>query len=107
MARTTQHGVDKKCVDKRCVKLVPKQMVPVPYTMEELRQMFWSHDTNRDERLSRKELKDAFNDLGARIPGWRAHRALIHADDNGDGYVSEKEVDELVNYAVKLGYTVK
>ncbi|KAL5777786.1 hypothetical protein ACOSP7_010712 [Xanthoceras sorbifolium] len=107
MVHMTQHVVDKKGVDKRCVKHVPKQMVPVPYTMEQLRQMFWSHDANRDGRLSRKELKDAFNDLGARIPGWRAHRALNRADDNGDGYVSEDEVDELVSYAVKLGYTVK
>ncbi|KAL5847423.1 hypothetical protein ACOSQ3_010947 [Xanthoceras sorbifolium] len=100
MVHMTQHVVDKKGVDKRCVK-------GMPYTMEQLRQMFWSHDANRDGRLSRKELKDAFNDLGARIPGWRAHRALNRADDNGDGYVSEDEVDELVSYAVKLGYTVK
>ncbi|KAH7567413.1 hypothetical protein JRO89_XS07G0068600 [Xanthoceras sorbifolium] len=57
MVHMTQHVVDKKGVDKRCVK-------GMPYTMEQLRQMFWSHDANRDGRLSRKELKDAFNDLG-------------------------------------------
>ncbi|KAI9201764.1 hypothetical protein LWI28_028892 [Acer negundo] len=96
-----------KGTDRRLVRKLCDRRAPVPYTQEQLRGMFWRYDTNKDGKLSRKELKDAFNYLGASIPGWRAHRALHHADDNGDGYISEEEVDELINYAVKLGYVVK
>ncbi|KAK3231391.1 hypothetical protein Dsin_003272 [Dipteronia sinensis] len=96
----------RKGVGKNCDIIYVKQE-PIPYTMEQLRGMFWRYDTNRDGRLSRKELKEAFNCLGSSIPGWRAHRALNRADDNGDGYISEEEVDELVSYAFKLGYVVK
>ncbi|KAK3231393.1 hypothetical protein Dsin_003274 [Dipteronia sinensis] len=98
-------GKDKSC-DKLCQRKFAQKGVPVPCTAEELRVAFWRYDTDRDGQLSRKELKEAFNYLGASIPGWRAHRALNHADKNGDGYISGKEVDELVNYAAKLGYVV-
>ncbi|KAK2660310.1 hypothetical protein Ddye_006843 [Dipteronia dyeriana] len=99
MASTTTRSVGKKCL-RNTVNPVPV----LPCTMEQLRGMFWRYDTNRDGKLSRKELKEAFNYLGAFIPGWRAHRALNHADGNGDGYITEEEVDDLVNYVVKLGY---
>ncbi|KAK2660308.1 hypothetical protein Ddye_006841 [Dipteronia dyeriana] len=94
-------GEDKSC-DKLCQRKYAKKGVPIPCTTEQLRVAFWRYDTNRDGRLSRKVLKEAFNYLGASIPGWRAHRALNHAD----GYISGEEVDELINYAVKLGYIV-
>ncbi|KAK0576110.1 hypothetical protein LWI29_012098 [Acer saccharum] len=99
MVHTTYRGVDKSC--PRNIVEVP---VPVPCTKEQLKMTFWRYDTNRDRKLSRKELKEAFDYLGAYIPGWRAFRALNHADGNGDGYITEEEVDELINYAVKLGY---
>ncbi|KAK3231397.1 hypothetical protein Dsin_003278 [Dipteronia sinensis] len=89
-----------------CLRGDAKKEFPVPYNKEQLRGMFWRYDTNKDDKLSRKELKEAFSNLGASIPAWRAHRALNHADNNGDGYISGEEVDELINYAVKLGYIV-
>ena len=104
MAFPTTRGVDKNCNRNRVIHRVKR--VPIPYTTEQLRGMFWRYDTNRDGKLSRKELKEAFNCLGSSIPGFRAHRALNRADENGDGYISEEEVEELVSYAVKLGYTV-
>ncbi|KAK0577525.1 hypothetical protein LWI29_034382 [Acer saccharum] len=105
MAFATTRGVDKNCA-RNLFKSRDKQW-PIRYTPEQLRGMFWRYDTNRDGKLSRKELKEAFNCLGSSIPGFRAHRALNRADENGDGYISEEEVEELVSYAVKLGYVVK
>ncbi|KAJ0085489.1 hypothetical protein Patl1_08979 [Pistacia atlantica] len=40
------------------------------------------------------------------LKAWRTWRALCHADENGDGYINEKEFDELVKYAVKCGYAI-
>ncbi|RVW99965.1 hypothetical protein CK203_024689 [Vitis vinifera] len=58
-------------------------------------------------RLNKAELKQAFQHLGALIPGWRAHRALHHADADGDGCISEKEMKDLVEYAAKFGYRAR
>lgn len=76
------------------------------YTEEQLKGMFWRFDKNQDGHLSKQELKAAFKNLGAIFPGFRADRGLRHADHNGDGYISEDEVDELVKYAIKQGYKV-
>ncbi|KAL3497456.1 hypothetical protein ACH5RR_040188 [Cinchona calisaya] len=71
----------------------------------QLSDIFKQHDKNGDRRLDRAELKEAFKQLGAMIPSWRAARALHHADLNGDGYIDEEEMTGLVNYALRLGYT--
>nr|POF25836.1 putative calcium-binding protein cml10 [Quercus suber] len=84
-----------------------KQGPPVPPTEEQLRNIFKKYDTNNDKKLSREELKKAFDYLGSLIPGFRADRGLHHADANKDGYVNEGEMDELVKYAVQVGFTVK
>ena len=49
----------------------------------------------------------AFACLGSIIPGIRANRGLHHADANKDGFVNEKEMNELVKYAVRAGFSVK
>ncbi|KAK7857419.1 calmodulin-like protein 5 [Quercus suber] len=80
---------------------------PLPPTEDQLRNIFKKYDTNNDNKLSREELKKAFDYLGSLIPGFRADRGLHHADANKDGYVNEREMDELVKYAVRVGFTVK
>ncbi|XP_028067627.1 calmodulin-like protein 5 [Camellia sinensis] len=75
--------------------------------MPMLKGIFKKHDKNGDGRLSRKELKKAFEELGAWIPDWRAWRGLSNADANGDGFISEEEMNSLVLYAMRFGYTVK
>ena len=79
----------------------------LPPTEDQLRQIFKKYDTNNDNLLSREELKKAFNYLGSIIPGIRANRGLHHADANKDGVVDEGEMNELVKYAVGLGFKVK
>ncbi|GMN35191.1 hypothetical protein TIFTF001_005138 [Ficus carica] len=69
--------------------------------------LFRRYDADGDSRLSMEELKNAFSSLGSFAPGWRAIRALCRVDKNSDGFVDEQELDNLVRYAAKRGYTLK
>ncbi|WCJ35406.1 hypothetical protein M5689_016663 [Euphorbia peplus] len=76
----------------------------ISLTEGQLKALFKENDSNRDGKLSKEEIKRAFIKLGSRLPNWRVNRALRHADGDGDGDITEKELDELVKYAVKLEY---
>ena len=78
---------------------------PVPEDV--LKKIFKNHDTNNDGLLSKQELRNAFKDLGSWFPGFRATGGINHADANKDGFIDENELEALVNYALKLGYTLK
>lgn len=78
---------------------------PMPVT--ELKAIFKRFDTYKDGRLSKQELRNAFASLGSHLPGWRAGRGLKQADGNRDGYVSDKELEVLLQYVLKCGYTNK
>lgn len=74
---------------------------------DQLRDIFRSLDKSADKFLSRDEIKAGFSRLGAHCPGWRAFWGLRCADANKDGLIDVDEFEELVNYALKIGYTVK
>ena len=95
--------LNKKNISDEC----RAKVIPMRYTEEQLKNLFKSSDANRDGRLSRQELKNAFASLGSFAPGWRAFRALRRADKNRDGYVDDDELDYVVKYAAKRGYTIK
>ncbi|CAL8996383.1 unnamed protein product [Prunus brigantina] len=79
----------------------------VPYTKEQIRDVFKRHETNGDGQLSKEELDAAFDELGAKWPPFRAWFAQRYADDNGDGFISiDKELSKLVEYALGLKYTL-
>ncbi|XVF64040.1 hypothetical protein PTKIN_Ptkin09bG0135300 [Pterospermum kingtungense] len=88
------------CKHKRC------KCMPVPLTKVQLKQILQMFDTDGDCRLSKKELKKAFCYIGSHYPDWRANRALHRADYNNDGYISEGEMDDLVEYVWQCGYTI-
>ncbi|OAY50922.1 hypothetical protein MANES_05G173000v8 [Manihot esculenta] len=79
----------------------------VNFTEEQLKKIFMEFDENRDNLLSKDEIKKAFNYLGAMIPEFRAIRGIKKADTNGDGMVDLSELNDLISYAFKLGYSVK
>ncbi|KAJ9189911.1 hypothetical protein P3X46_001159 [Hevea brasiliensis] len=80
---------------------------PVPFTEEQVRQIFMRFDLNHDNVLSREEIRQAFQYLGAMFPGQKARQAMKVADANGDGAVDLSEIDDLVKYAYNLGYVVR
>ncbi|OMO74803.1 Calcium-binding EF-hand [Corchorus olitorius] len=79
---------------------------PEPLTEAQLRSIFKRADENRDGRLDKHELRNAFVSLGSHLPCWRAGQGLHRADGNRDGYISEDEMDALIQYALKIGYTM-
>ncbi|XVE70062.1 hypothetical protein DITRI_Ditri10aG0041600 [Diplodiscus trichospermus] len=98
-----------KCRDKGCrisTIDIPKRAA-VTVTEEQVRGIFNRYDADKDGRLNKQELKEAFASLGSRAPGLRASLALHHADTNGDGYISEAEFEKLVKYTLKRGYKFK
>ena len=78
---------------------------PELLTEEQLKGIFKRYDKNNDGRLSKRELNAAFEALGSYLPQWRAWRGICNADVNGDGLISEKELDRLAQYALQFGYT--
>ncbi|KAJ0085486.1 hypothetical protein Patl1_08975 [Pistacia atlantica] len=85
---------------------VDKPIPDWPLDEKQLKEIFKKSDVNGDGRLTKEELKKAFEKLGSRNPGWRVHRAFRHADNNKDGSISLEELDELVKYVVGLGYRI-
>ena len=73
--------------DKGCCKPVADE--------EQLNKIFDRFDSNGDGHLSWEELKSAYNILGMSFPSLRALKALCVADENRDGYISQKEFIKL------------
>ncbi|XWS21179.1 hypothetical protein CRYUN_Cryun30bG0033200 [Craigia yunnanensis] len=67
---------------------------------DEIMSLFKRYDVNKDGKLSWEEVKAGFRRLQSRFPAYRTQRAFQMADKNGDGYISEAELDELVTYAL-------
>ena len=84
----------------------PKHIV-VPYHEEQLRGFVRCCAQNGRGRLWKEELNKLFRGLGSHFAAWRVWRARRRADTNGDGYIIEKEIPDLVKYVSKCNYTMK
>ncbi|CAL5061600.1 unnamed protein product [Urochloa decumbens] len=60
-------------------------------------------DANHDGRISKHELREAFRRHGGGrlLATWRCGRAVHHADTNGNGFVDDAEIENLVAFARK------
>ncbi|KAE9600039.1 hypothetical protein Lal_00046229 [Lupinus albus] len=71
----------------------------LPKIEKKIREILRKADKNKDNCLSRDELKKAFKDLGSYLPDLRSYLAMKKADINRDGRISgEDELDMLVDY---------
>lgn len=73
---------------------------------EEMKAIFKEHDFDGDGRLSVKEISRAFGTLGAFLPRYRAARGFCIADDDCDGFITEQELEKVVDYAIKCKYNL-
>ncbi|XVF36261.1 hypothetical protein REPUB_Repub19eG0042800 [Reevesia pubescens] len=55
-------------------------------------------------RLYKDDLKNAFEYLGALMPGYKAVAALKYIDTDKNGYIKGNELDALIEYAYGSGY---
>ena len=75
-----------------------------PLTAKQIREIFRRHVKDLDNKVSWNELKAAFSELDASYPDFRADRALVFADPNGDGLIaSDYEMDELASVLCLAG----
>ncbi|KAJ6328123.1 hypothetical protein OIU77_009919 [Salix suchowensis] len=71
-------------------------------TEEQLKEVFKRFEAKEEPVLHRKDLEKAFNHFGLFFP----HHAATVSDAKKEGRVKLTELDDLVNSAVRLGYTV-
>ncbi|KAF3672037.1 hypothetical protein CQW23_29971 [Capsicum baccatum] len=77
-----------------------------PLSDQQVKGMLKKYDKNRDGKLSKQELRFAFKEMGLHFCRRKAGKALRIADNNGDGYINEEEMTELVQYASKWGFRI-
>ncbi|KAB1220358.1 hypothetical protein CJ030_MR3G009818 [Morella rubra] len=81
-----------------------KSVGSVPFTREALVGVFNRHDKNNDGRLSKSELKEAFEEIGSRCSKVRASLELHHADKNHNGFIDKGEFEKLIDHVLKHNY---
>ncbi|KAL5847439.1 hypothetical protein ACOSQ3_010963 [Xanthoceras sorbifolium] len=82
------------------------KLTAAPQTEQLIRALFQRHDTDHNGFLDKAEVEKAFRELGSLLPSYRAYRGIKIADDNGDGFIDIHELQKLVQYAKKQGYTI-
>ncbi|KGN62517.1 probable calcium-binding protein CML36 [Cucumis sativus] len=67
-------------------------------TREEIKEIFVGFDIDGDGFLSKNEVIQAFGMMGSCSPIMKAHYAMACADEDGDGRISEPELNKLIDY---------
>jgi Ca2+-binding EF-hand superfamily protein len=70
-------------------------------TMAQFRIWVKTLDADKDGKISKDELSDAVRGNGGWFAGWKAKRGVGSADSNGNGFVDESEIGNLVEFAQK------
>ncbi|KAJ7958147.1 Calcium-binding EF-hand [Quillaja saponaria] len=70
-------------------------------TMEEFKRWLKKFDADKDGRISKNELREAIYATGGRFATWKSHRGIKSVDANGNGFIDEGELNNLVEFAEK------
>lgn len=68
-------------------------------TREEFKKWLTRFDTDRDGKISRVELMSAVRPFGGWFGGVRAWWSLRSADSDGNGFIDDHEIDNLIHFA--------
>ncbi|KAB5526709.1 hypothetical protein DKX38_020556 [Salix brachista] len=68
-------------------------------SIEEFKRWLKTFDADKDGRISRKELEDAMP--GGWFTRWKGKRGVRSADSDGNGFIEESEINNLVELAQK------
>lgn len=81
----------------------------VPFNREQIKLIFKKQDKNKDGKLSHEEVKAAFVELKAFWPWFRTVQGFRHGDNNGDKFINidDQELENLVDFTLKCGFTSK
>ncbi|KAL5705763.1 hypothetical protein ACHQM5_024020 [Ranunculus cassubicifolius] len=70
-------------------------------TLEEFKLWLKQFDNDGDGRISKEELREAIRSLGGWFSTWKSGRGIRSADVNGDGFVDDCEMKNLISFAEK------
>ncbi|MQM16190.1 hypothetical protein Taro_049146 [Colocasia esculenta] len=84
-----------------------KQVGRGDLTMEEFKEWLMQFDADHDGRINREELRRAIRCAGRRFSSWKCGRAIREADADGNGFIDEVEIANLMGVAQSiLGFKV-
>ncbi|KAK2660344.1 hypothetical protein Ddye_006877 [Dipteronia dyeriana] len=70
-------------------------------TMDEFMRWMKKFDADKDGKISREELADAVRVSGGWLARLKAKQGVRTADRNGNGYIDDSEIKNLVEFAEK------
>ncbi|KDP38365.1 hypothetical protein JCGZ_04290 [Jatropha curcas] len=70
-------------------------------TVEQFKRWLKSFDIDTDGRISKEELADAVRVKKGWFARWKGKRGIKSADSNGNGFVDENEINNLIGFAQK------
>ncbi|KAJ0754699.1 putative EF-hand domain-containing protein [Helianthus annuus] len=70
-------------------------------TIKEFKRWLMRFDTDKDGRISKSELRQIIKATGGWFSGLKGRAGIKSADKNGNGYVDECEIENLIQFAQK------
>ncbi|KAH7652840.1 EF-hand-containing protein [Dioscorea alata] len=68
-------------------------------SVEDFKKWLKTFDANNDGRISKEELQKAMRSVRVRFSTMKCGRGIRLADSDGDGYIDENEMENLVEFA--------